>query len=79
MHQGQIKFRICLLLSRPHSCILTGNIETKKGRTTIYLLFVWVWNLVSDINLQAPCVLYIGQAFRYFQRTLFIYLINKYI
>ena len=31
-------------------------------------------------NLQAPRFLYIGQAFRYsLQRTLFIYLINKYI
>jgi len=31
-------------------CLPTGNIKTKKFRTTIYLLFLWVWNLVSDIK-----------------------------
>ena len=32
-----------------------------------------------QVNLQAPCVLYIGQAFRYSPENAFIYLINKYI
>jgi len=32
-----------------------------------------------DINLWAPCVLYIGQASRYSPENAFIYLINKYI
>ena len=32
------------------------------------------------INLEAPCVLYIGQAFHYSpENAFFIYLINKYI
>jgi len=31
------------------------------------------------INLQAPCILYIGQAFCYSAENIFIYLINKYI
>ena len=34
---------------------------------------------IKKLNLQAPCVLCIGQVFRYLQRMLFIYLINKYI
>jgi len=34
---------------------------------------------ITFINLQAPCVLFIGQAFRSLYRTLFMYLINKYI
>ena len=33
----------------------------------------------SVFNLQAPCVLYIGQTFRYSPENVFIYLINKYI
>ena len=35
--------------------------------------------IINKLNLQAPCVLCIGQAFTTPQRTLFIYLINKYI
>ena len=41
------------------------------------------YHLISDfsmfINLCAPCVLYIGQAFLYSPENAFIYLINKYI
>ena len=45
------------------------------------LLFLYR-NVSADkiaINLSAPCVLYIGQAFRYSPENDFIYLINKYI
>jgi len=60
------------ILSRTRQCVAYADDVLIRGRR------VRAIEVVAQINLQAPCVLYIGQAFRYTPENAF-YIFNQQI